>query len=472
MKLTDSVLKLFVFAKWMVTLASRFIFARVSFHRKHLFRGILVGFVISVVVTILALLGHFKPYENALTDLLERIAHKKAKDVVLLFITGAEYKQGFHATSPLSRERLAKMIDVLVKLKARVIALDIDISDPTPEDQKLAHSLGLAAAAGIPVVAVGDLKEIDEKPHSEGNPVIKLRPYPVENANYTEDGFMLFEDAIPGSQWIDKVMYGGVDFRLGVDGIFREAEALYIVKKNCLNDKASYRPVPSFPVAVAAAYQGMAQDELFEAMSCIDGHIITLVNGSADDQSEIRIHLGRSGRIVPNFIGNYDYFNRDVDLKGLLEDYGPGKKGAETIFKGKVVIVGGAYDEKDFYTTPLGRMSGMEILANITQNIISGDLITHTNFWKAFVIEVALGTLVALVFVLTSRLWASVICLVTLVPAVAAASLLSFSSSYYWFDFIPTIIGVILHGWVRKAEVEWKEGISKIKSKIRLGRRA
>jgi hypothetical protein len=472
MKLTDPVLKLFVFAKWIVTLASRFVFSRISFHRRHLLRGILVGFVISVVVTILALLGHFRPYENALTDLLERIAHKKAKDVVLLFITGAEYKHGFHATSPLSRERLANMIDVLVKLKARVIALDIDISDPTHEDEKLTHSLGRAAAAGIPIVVVGNLKETDEKLPSEGNPLIKLRPYRAENAHYTEDGFMLFENASPGSQWIDEVMYGGVNFRLGVDGIFREGEALYMVKKNCSNDKASYRPVPSFPVAVAAAYQGMSQDELFEALSCIDGHTITLVNGSADDQSEIRINLGRGAKIVPNFIGNYEYFNRELDLKGLLEEYGPGRKGNETIFKGKVVIVGGAYDEKDFYTTPLGRMSGMEILANITQNIISGDLITHTNFWKAFVIEVTLGALVALVFVLTSRLWATFICFVTLVPAVAAASLLSFSSSYYWFDFVPTIFGVILHGWVRKVEVEWRGGISKIKSKTRLGRRA
>ena len=32
------------------------------------------------------------------------------------------------------------------------------------------------------------------------------------------------------------------------------------------------------------------------------------------------------------------------------------------------------------------------------------------------------------------------------------ASFLSFSSSHYWFDFVPTIAGVIIYGRIRKAE--------------------
>ena len=130
----------------------------------------------------------------------------------------------------------------------------------------------------------------------------------------------------------------------------------------------------------------------------------------------------------------------------------PEKSGGVTIFRDKIVFVGGTYDKKDFYLTPVGRISGMEVLANITQSIISGNLITQANFWKAFAIQVILGAIIALIFILTPRFWATLICFLTLVPMVATASILSFSNSYYWVNFIPTVAGVMLHGWVKKAE--------------------
>jgi CHASE2 domain-containing sensor protein len=141
-----------------------------------------------------------------------------------------------------------------------------------------------------------------------------------------------------------------------------------------------------------------------------------------------------------------------VNLTRLLEDYGPGKPGGLTVFRDKIVIVGGTYDKKDFFMTPVGRISGTEVLANITQSILSGNLITRANFAKAFAIQIILGAIVALLFILIPRFWATVICFVALVPMVATASILSFSSSYYWVSFIPTIAGVMFHGWVKRVE--------------------
>jgi CHASE2 domain-containing sensor protein len=140
-----------------------------------------------------------------------------------------------------------------------------------------------------------------------------------------------------------------------------------------------------------------------------------------------------------------------------------------TIFRDKIVIIGGTFDKKDFYLTPIGRMSGMEILANITQSIISGSLITPTSFWKAFAIQVVLGIAVALIFILFSRFWATVICLLALIPGVAVASILSFSPSHYWFDFVPTIGGVMLYGRIIKGEEVFKK--MKYKLKVRLGKK-
>lgn len=111
--------------------------------------------------------------------------------------------------------------------------------------------------------------------------------------------------------------------------------------------------------------------------------------------------------------------------------------------------------------TPVGWMSGMEILANITQSIINGSLITPASFWKAFIMQAILGVAVAFVFIFFSRRWATLICLSALVPGVAIASLWSFSSSHYWFDFVPTVFGVMLYGQISKAE----EVLKKIKYK-------
>jgi CHASE2 domain-containing sensor protein len=107
------------------------------FRSKVFLRGILVGLVISILVTVLGWLGYFKPYENFVTDFLQDITAKTAGDVTLLFVTDREYREGFGDTSPLSRKRLALTVNMLVKLKARVIALDFDLSDPTPEDPLL-----------------------------------------------------------------------------------------------------------------------------------------------------------------------------------------------------------------------------------------------------------------------------------------------------------------------------------------------
>src|SRR4030042_5708600 len=114
---------------------------KIRLYKTRLLRGCIIGFIISVVVTMLSLLGHFKPYENQLTDFLQTFTHKKVNDVVLLFITEKEYKEGFGGISPLSRSRLADMIHTLVKLKAKVIALDLTIADQTNEAPKLSEGL-------------------------------------------------------------------------------------------------------------------------------------------------------------------------------------------------------------------------------------------------------------------------------------------------------------------------------------------
>jgi CHASE2 domain-containing sensor protein len=468
MKPIHHLFNIFVLTESFVTSAPKFIFERVSTYRSYFFRAALIGLAISITVTTLAWIGYFRPYQNPLTNLLHFIAQKKAHDVVLLFITEEEYKQGFHGISPLSRGRLAELVGLMLKLKAKVIALDIDLSDPTSQDHKLSDAMNRALAAGIPIVLVGNLKPIEDKPHANGDPFSDLRPYTDERLHTTKDGLILFENMNPGPQWAGKVLYGGTFFKLDRDWVFRMAEGFYMIKNNDLTNKVPYLPVPSFPVAVAAAYQGISQEALTETLLNIRDNKIVLSNKWSDHQDDIYIHMVRGSRVIPNFIGNYEHFAREVNPGRLLEEYRTNKEENVTIFRNKIVVIGGTFDRKDFYMTPVGRMSGMEILANITQSILNGSLITPTSFWKAFIMQVILGMVVAFIFILFSRFWATLICLLALIPGVAIASIFSFSSSHYWFDFVPTIAGVMLYGRIIKAE----EVLRKVKHKLetRLGK--
>jgi CHASE2 domain-containing sensor protein len=471
MKPISHSLNVLAFAKYAVASITKLLFQKISAYRGYFLRAILIGLAISVIVTALARIGYFKPYQNPLTNLLHFITQKKAHQVALLFITEEEYKLGFHGISPLSRVRLAELVNLMVKLKAKVIALDIDISDPSSEDRKLSDAIGRASAAGIPIVVIGNPMAIEDRPSSNEDSFFDLRPYKDERVHTTEEGFMLFEDMSPGSQWMDKVIYGGTLFRLDTDRVFRMGEGFYMIKNKGLKYNLSYLPVPSFPVAVAAAYRGISQEALMEALLNVHDNKITLSNTRDERREDIHIHLARGNRVIPNFIGNYEYFDREVNLRGLLEEYRSNQVDRETIFKDKIVIVGGAFDQKDFYMTPVGRMAGMEILANITQSILSGTLITPASFWRAFIIQVILGIAVALIFILFSRFWATVICLLALVPGVAIASLWSFSSSHYWFDFVPTIGGVMLYGQIINAEQVLKKMGRKLQTRLEKKRR-
>ena len=428
------------------------IVSRVIANKDHFFRGILVGILISILVTAASLLGYLKPHENFVSDLLQSAVRKKAENVALVFITEHEYKEGFQGISPLSRKRLADIVDVLTKLRARVIALDIDLSDSTTDDQYLLSAFDRASASGVSVVVIGSLKNDDSKTAASERAGSGTLPYRDENLMFTNEGHILFDHFDPGDTWRNIGRHSGVVFQLDRDGVFRKAEALYIIDKNKRGTGNSPFLIPSLPVAMAAAYLGVNEEYLTLALSNPVGGLITL-NPANDRYHRVQLRIGADGRITPNFIGNYRSFEHTVNVAGLLDDYGPGKPTGMTVFRDKIVLIGGVYDDKDFYMTPLGRMSGMEIIANITQSIISETLISHMNFYKAFIVEILLGTIVSLIFVLTTRFKATIICFITVIPAVAVASVISFASLYYWYDFIPTIAGVVIHGWYKKVEV-------------------
>ena len=431
-----------------ISMSPTAIFKKISSQKKRWIRGFLFGFAISVFISILALLGHFRPYEHPFTSVLQKTFTKNSSDIVLLFITEDEYKKGFGGYSPLSRERLSRIVDVLVKLHAKVIAIDIDFSDKTNEDSMFINAIKNAKANGIPVVIPSNLNPLNELSISR-EAYSKIHPYFPEKFIRNKEGFILFSPSVLQKKLRDVVIHGGSNFSLDNDGIFRSADAFY----HSLNDGSSdgsSTVVSSFPLAIAAAYHGLTQKDIDLSIKKRHHHHIELE--LPKDVKTLKLHYNAKGGITPNFIGNYEHFQRIIDPETLLKNYEGDAPFGKTLIENKIVIVGGVYDKNDFYTTPAGWMSGMEIIANITQSISDQTLISHLNFWKAFIFEISLGAVAALFFILFSPLKAFIYCFIALIPSTIVASLVAFSSTYYWIDFIPTIAGVMLHGVISKIE--------------------
>ena len=82
------------------------------------------------------------------------------------------------------------------------------------------------------------VRKLTKKPPCEVLLLLNLVPIRMKINIIPTGGFLLFEKVSPGNQWVGKVMYGGVVFRLDPDGIFRQAEALYL-KQEPLIQKAN-----------------------------------------------------------------------------------------------------------------------------------------------------------------------------------------------------------------------------------------
>lgn len=113
---------------------------------------------------------------------------------------------------------------------------------------------------------------------------------------------------------------------------------------------------------------------------------------------ETAFDSGQSGDISApleiNFLGASGSFPT-VSVRDLLEGRVPPEA-----FHGKVVIIGNRSDSSESYTTPLGRMSRAEAIANITDNILRDKVPRRMSLWISFLISAGL-VFAAVIFILS-----------------------------------------------------------------------
>ena len=180
--------------------------------------------------------------------------------------------------------------------------------------------------------------------------------------------------------------------------------------------------VDSFSTAVAKAYsQGTVETE----------------TALADTKQYERL---LDFREMPSARYKFETFTASEVLRGAQ---GPAWR-SNGIFENRIVLLGGSYDPRDRYHTPIGMLSGCELLAEAIETELRGGSVRPPTTTLLFLLNMLLGVGLLLVYHelgFRSGVAINITC-IFLVPLLF--SLATFSSTRYWAIFVPMPVAFLI----------------------------
>lgn len=127
------------------------------------------------------------------------------------------------------------------------------------------------------------------------------------------------------------------------------------------------------------------------------------------------------------------------------------------LLDGRIVVIGGSYAaSRDWYTTPLGRMPGMQVIINAIASLEKNGQYGRAEGPLKWVVMVALLLITSLAYARYHPLVATLLILPLIYLLVLPISFFVFKSGA-WLDFTAPVLGVQLHELIASAEDAWKQ---------------
>jgi hypothetical protein len=114
------------------------------------------------------------------------------------------------------------------------------------------------------------------------------------------------------------------------------------------------------------------------------------------------------------------------------------------LVKGKIVLIGGSYLGEDRHNTPFGRMTGVEVMANVIESELRGGGIMPPNNLTLVLLLLFDGILLIALFLVPPFRRALLLSLPVIVVLSLACSFLIYRSFLRWAFFASVMIGVML----------------------------
>jgi adenylate cyclase len=377
-----------------------------------------VGIACSLLVTAASAMGYLEFLQVRTLDLMMSLQGQRfASEVVIVAIDEAAF-ESLGRRQPLSREYLARLLRALQRSGAAVVGLDMALTSATTpaDDAALAEAILDFSHDGVSRVVLAQMGEPESGPLSN-----------------------------PG--FLQAVVRGSPSIPLDDDGVIRRA-ALSL-------PRIMGPPEPALSLAIAARLAGMDQAALEMALGTPDSKVPlpTLRVGAGwalTGGAPINIRPGELRRI--NFVGPAQSF-LTIPSGAVV----PLSEPEATIawnnpLRDRIVLVGGTFrDSQEFFQTPRGLLSGVEVHANLVHILVTRRFIESSSWAVSLGLQVAVCLLTGVALTALRPLAGTCLCVMGALLVGLPASYLVFHMLGYWVDFLLPVLAICFLGMVAEA---------------------
>jgi CHASE2 domain-containing sensor protein/tRNA A-37 threonylcarbamoyl transferase component Bud32 len=372
--------------------------------REPLWRRLLPALLVVLAASLFTTLGHYlgfnRSVENAALDFYVQANPLSAddirKDMLIVGIQDADYKALFGSHSPLDPRKLSELIKAILSGEPKVIVVDICTKDIDFE----------LPASSTKIVWTRAGKRLS----AEGLAALKAVNPTGARTVFAPDPVLGKEAPAPDTFW------GIANTRLDADGILRRYYRHVYIKQS---SPLVVRPAPT---AIWAATQALRRGV------CDDG--------SADMQEKILFSTGGPENLSRITAANVFSIHAGSGWKDMV--------------RGKIVLLGGYYDEKDRYQTAVGERDGVEIIAEAIESELRRGGVSPLSEGLLFVAEVLAGLTVVILSCFCRRRWLPLVSIAVIPLFAFLYSAVSLSSLYLWVNIVPVVLAVPLYYYLEQ----------------------
>jgi adenylate cyclase len=380
-------------------------------------RAVVLGLAVSLAVTLISRTGALAGWETRAIDLFLFFRDRIPTPAIVLVHLDDEAFREMGERQPLPRDYLATLGEFLLESGARVVAFDVQMTDPTDPEKDgalLALTQRWASARG-------------------GRVVVATIATPGKSS--VSDRYTLtppFSEALPAA-------FGFANAPLGADGLVRYVRPII--------PAIGGGYLPSFALATLAAYDGHTRETLSTALGVSGGRIELPVLDAArqlgrSESVSLQTLAGAPWRI--DFAGPPNSFAAfpATPLMQLARRHA--EREADNPFRGRIVLVGATTSRtRDAYPTPVGLMHGVEIQANVVHTLLARRALQPPHWALNLGLMVIVCLAVALLSLRLRTLWVA-IASVALVGALVLFSYEAYRRGY-WLDLAAPVAAMILY---------------------------
>ena len=386
--------------------------------KRRFFKSLVLALSVSLLTSLASYMGYLEGFEARALDLLLWARGRiKSPEIVLVHIDDQAFRN-LQEKQPLPRSYLASIIEVLAKSGAKVIAMDIELkvqTDPR-EDELLLKAIQAASENGVTKVV----------------PVYVIRP------EKEDDGKVLYSRTSFFSPKLTPVA-GFANAPIDPDGFVRQ---LPLVVRG-----GDGRILPSLAIAVLARYAGYDSGRLAQVLN--QGEGVSLLLPEWDKFQGRLLPQPTPFSFTPEDIWKINFAGSQGSFRAIPSDpvaYLAKQNfpvAADNPFRGKIVLIGATFGEsRDFFPTPQGLMSGVEIHANIIHTILSRSQILTADRLVAFALSLAFAVVASVLLTLFRPTTVTVIALVAIQVLSIPLSYLAFAYLGLWVDFVTPLLAI------------------------------